>query len=68
VSRRCLLLPVSSGRLPGGDASRRQDVCGEKVEAARRLKKQRPLRRSVYHMFEGIVGWQKKGFSLSTSL
>jgi rhodanese-related sulfurtransferase len=23
--------------------------------------------RSVYHMFEGIVGWQKKGFPLSTS-
>jgi rhodanese-related sulfurtransferase len=23
--------------------------------------------RSVYHMFEGIVGWQKKGFALSTS-
>jgi len=23
--------------------------------------------RSVYHMFEGIVGWQKKGFSLSGS-
>ena len=23
--------------------------------------------RSVHHMFEGIVGWQKKGFPLSTS-
>ena len=23
--------------------------------------------RSAYHMFEGIVGWQKKGFPLSTS-
>jgi len=23
--------------------------------------------RSVYHMFEGIVGWQKNGFPLSTS-
>lgn len=23
--------------------------------------------RSVYHMFEGIVGWQKKGLPLSTS-
>ncbi len=23
--------------------------------------------RSVYHMFEGIVGWQKKGFPLFTS-
>ena len=23
--------------------------------------------RSVYHMFEGILGWQKKGFPLSTS-
>ena len=23
--------------------------------------------RSVYHMFEGIAGWQKKGFPLSTS-
>jgi rhodanese-related sulfurtransferase len=23
--------------------------------------------RSVYHMFEGIVGWQQKGFPLSTS-
>jgi rhodanese-related sulfurtransferase len=23
--------------------------------------------RSAYHMFEGIVGWQRKGFPLSTS-